>query len=149
MASLHDEQQEIVSCPLQISEGRISEIEYLVRGYSKVEERTGDLDRRIEAINSEQALVDSIFGKENRCVPMPNLNKYEAPWIENDLSANQISAIGDIAESVFGDKTTANDWLREPNLATDERPPIQLLGTSEGFERVKNLLMRIQYGVLA
>jgi putative toxin-antitoxin system antitoxin component (TIGR02293 family) len=54
-----------------------------------------------------------------------------------------------LAEEVFGDKTMALDWLQQPNLATDGRPPIDLLSTSDGFERVKNLLLRIEYGVLA
>ena len=45
-------------------------------------------------------------------------------------------------------RTFAASWLREPNLAMDDQRPIDLLGTEEGFHRVKNLLLRIQYGVL-
>jgi uncharacterized protein (DUF2384 family) len=54
-----------------------------------------------------------------------------------------------LAEHVFGDKHVGKEWLRKPNLATDNAPPINLLTTADGFERVKNLLLRIEYGVLA
>lgn len=61
----------------------------------------------------------------------------------------QIEEVTQLANVVFGDYTVATSWLREPNLATDNQSPISLLGTPNGFERVKNLLLRIQYGVLA
>ena len=50
---------------------------------------------------------------------------------------------------MFGDATAAMEWLQDPNLATYNKPPISLLGSDEGFEHVKTLLMRIEYGNLA
>jgi putative toxin-antitoxin system antitoxin component (TIGR02293 family) len=61
-------------------------------------------------------------------------------------AAGEITAL---AISVFGKEETAKEWLSERNLATDDKPPIGLLDTAEGVERVKNLLLRIEYGVLA
>ena len=77
--------------------------------------------------------------------PMPLMNA----WIASHLPVEQIEEVTQLANVVFGDYTVATSWLREPNLATDNQSPISLLGTPNGFERVKNLLLRIQYGVLA
>jgi putative toxin-antitoxin system antitoxin component (TIGR02293 family) len=54
-----------------------------------------------------------------------------------------------LAERVFGDKRIGDEWLNQPNLATDNLRPIDLLSTPEGYDRVTNLLLRIEYGVLA
>ena len=70
-------------------------------------------------------------------------------WITSHLPVDQIEEVTQLANVVFGDNTVATSWLRNPNLATDNQSPVSLLGTSDGFERVKNLLLRIQYGVLA
>ncbi len=70
-------------------------------------------------------------------------------WIAEKLPKVQIDAAMQLALSVFEDNKVAKDWLNEPNLATDNKPPIALLGTEEGFSRVQTLLHRIEYGVLA
>ena len=70
-------------------------------------------------------------------------------WIDSNLPASQINKILDLANDVFGDMSVATAWLRQPNLAMDNKAPIAVLGTKKGFARVKNLLLRIQYGVLA
>lgn len=70
-------------------------------------------------------------------------------WIASHLPVEQIQAAIQLADLVFGDHSVATSWLREPNLATDNQSPISLLGTPNGFERVRNLLFRIEYGVLA
>jgi len=70
-------------------------------------------------------------------------------WIGTHLPAAEISEITAMAERIFGDKLTALNWLRQPNLATDDKAPIDLLGAPDGFNRVKHLLLRIEYGVLA
>lgn len=73
----------------------------------------------------------------------------EARWVEAHLPQSQIEEIRLLATRAFDDEDLATSWLTEPNLATDEKPPIALLGTPQGFDRVQNLLLRIQYGVLA
>lgn len=58
-------------------------------------------------------------------------------------------SILELAVSIFENETVATEWLNQPNLATDEKPPIALLGTEDGFLRVETLLHRIDHGVLA
>jgi uncharacterized protein (DUF2384 family) len=53
------------------------------------------------------------------------------------------------AEEIFGDAGIAKRWLQEQNLATEGKPPLALLGSENGYARVKTLLDRIDYGVLA
>jgi uncharacterized protein (DUF2384 family) len=73
----------------------------------------------------------------------------EVSWIQTHLPKNDIESARELATEVFGDEDLGKSWLLEPNLATDDRPPLSLLGTTGGLERVRNLLLRIQYGVLA
>jgi putative toxin-antitoxin system antitoxin component (TIGR02293 family) len=62
----------------------------------------------------------------------------------------QVSEITRLASNVFEDEGYAMAWLNEPNIATGDQSPIELLSTTpNGFEIVKNVLLRIQYGVLA
>lgn len=70
-------------------------------------------------------------------------------WVQSNAPVKQIRDIEALAEGVMGDKQLAHRWLSEPSLALNNRPPIELLGTPEGFDRVKTLLMRIERGVLA
>jgi uncharacterized protein (DUF2384 family) len=53
------------------------------------------------------------------------------------------------AEEIFGDAEIAQRWLQHPNRATDGKPPMALLASENGYARVKTLLDRIDYGVLA
>lgn len=70
-------------------------------------------------------------------------------WIEAHVPTAQIEEITALASSVLDDRNRAVQWLSQPNAATDNRPPIDLIGENNGYERVKNLLLRIEYGVLA
>jgi putative toxin-antitoxin system antitoxin component (TIGR02293 family) len=67
----------------------------------------------------------------------------------NEPPTDQIESVMELAACVFEDQEVAKDWLNEPNLATDNKPPIALLGTKDGLLRVETLLHRIEYGVLA
>lgn len=69
-------------------------------------------------------------------------------WVAMNTPLTQIQSAMALATDVFGDEKVAEEWLGEPNLATDEKPPLALLGTESGFERVRALLQRIEYGVL-
>lgn len=60
----------------------------------------------------------------------------------------EIEAAMRLATEVFEDPRVAEKWLKEPNLGTDNLPPLGLLETRGGFDRVKLLLQRIEYGVL-
>ena len=53
------------------------------------------------------------------------------------------------AEEVFNDAEIAKRWLQHPNLAMDGKSPMAILDSENGYARVKTLLDRIDYGVLA
>ena len=72
-----------------------------------------------------------------------------ARWISTHLPTDQIEKINELAKEVFEDEAAAKEWLLEPNLATDNKPPIDLLGSPDGYARVFTLLKRIEYGNLA
>lgn len=50
-------------------------------------------------------------------------------------------------EDDFGDAGTAQDWLRSPNRALDGQPPLALMDTDAGIERIEAVLTRIEQGV--
>jgi uncharacterized protein (DUF2384 family) len=70
-------------------------------------------------------------------------------WLKAHAPLVQIREIEALAAAVIGDRQLAFRWLSEPNPATDGKAPIDLLGDESGFDRVKTLLLRIEYGVLA
>ncbi len=70
-------------------------------------------------------------------------------WIRTHAPVGQIREIEALAEAVIGNKQQAHRWLSDPNLALGDKAPIDLLGSEQGYERVKTLLLRIEYGVLA
>lgn len=70
-------------------------------------------------------------------------------WIDAHVPTAQIEEITSLATTVLEDADKAITWLSAANPATDGRAPIELMGEPQGFERVKNLLLRIEYGVLA
>jgi len=68
---------------------------------------------------------------------------------EETARMNRILNLQKHAEEIFGDSEIAKRWFQHPNLATDGQPPITLLGSENGYVRVKTLLDRIDYGVLS
>ncbi len=70
-------------------------------------------------------------------------------WMQNHAPTTQIEEISILASAVIGDRDKATKWLSESNPAMDNRPPIDLIGEKDGYDRVKNLLLRIEYGALA
>ena len=51
------------------------------------------------------------------------------------------------ATRVFGDEHEARIWLESPILSLESRRPIEHLSTIGGFERVKETLAKIEYGM--
>ncbi len=47
----------------------------------------------------------------------------------------------------FGDETDFRDWLAQKNLALGDRIPLQLLASPLGREHVKEVLLRIEWGI--
>lgn len=55
--------------------------------------------------------------------------------------------IKSLAESVLGSSAEAEQWLDKPALALDGYKPMALIATRAGAELVKDLLVRLDYGV--
>ncbi|MEB2346224.1 MAG: DUF2384 domain-containing protein [Deltaproteobacteria bacterium] len=51
------------------------------------------------------------------------------------------------ANRVFEDPAASADWLRTPNLALGDAPPLALLDTDLGVEQVDQVLGRIEHGI--
>lgn len=52
------------------------------------------------------------------------------------------------ANRVFEDLAASADWIRTPNLALGDAPPLTLLDTDLGVEQVDQVLGRIEHGVV-
>jgi putative toxin-antitoxin system antitoxin component (TIGR02293 family) len=51
------------------------------------------------------------------------------------------------AVAVFGEEQKAMRWLTTPLALFDNHPPMELLATSEGIERVERTLTRIEQNI--
>jgi len=83
--------------------------------------------------------------QSDKAIPSKLLNS----WIQSNLPTGQMNSIVDLATKTFEDAEYANEWLNRPNPATDDKPPIALLGTEHGFKRVETLIQRLAYGIVA
>jgi putative toxin-antitoxin system antitoxin component (TIGR02293 family) len=54
-----------------------------------------------------------------------------------------------LARSVLEDENAARDWLLSPQPGLDDRIPCDLMGTEASAREVEDLLLRVDYGVLA
>jgi len=52
-----------------------------------------------------------------------------------------------LATSVFGSSIKALRWLNKPNRSLSGERPVSRLNTTEGIDQIKNILIRIEYGV--
>lgn len=57
-----------------------------------------------------------------------------------------LDALLDLGTRVLGSEERAGQWLESPILSLEGKKPIELLDTVEGYERVKNKLLQIEYG---
>lgn len=52
-----------------------------------------------------------------------------------------------LAAHVLGSRVLADEWMSSPAVAFDGWRPADMLRTSKGREAVRELLLRIEYGV--
>jgi putative toxin-antitoxin system antitoxin component (TIGR02293 family) len=50
------------------------------------------------------------------------------------------------ARDVFEDAASAAEWMKSPHAELDDEPPLAMLDTQSGFDRIRDLLMRIEFG---
>lgn len=58
----------------------------------------------------------------------------------------RLARLASQAVMVFGAEEKAATWLRRPNRALNNEPPIRLLDTDVGARQVEDILGRIEYG---
>lgn len=51
------------------------------------------------------------------------------------------------ASDVFDDDGVGADWLWRPNIQLGGECPLNMLDTQKGFDRVSDLLLRLEYGI--
>ncbi len=69
------------------------------------------------------------------------------PGRTEDGKIRRFAEVLALATEVLGTQGAAERWLERPVMALDRNWPIDLLATSDGMEKVKDLLGRLQYGV--
>jgi putative toxin-antitoxin system antitoxin component (TIGR02293 family) len=57
-----------------------------------------------------------------------------------------VARVAHYAEEVFGDHDFAENWLRRPNPALHDRPPIEVARSEIGARRVEAILSRFEHG---
>ena len=65
---------------------------------------------------------------------------------EGDRVARVLMAFAH-ARDIFEGAGSAAEWMKSPHAELDGEPPLSMLDTQSGFERVRDLLMRIEFGV--
>jgi len=143
MASLREEQQKLTAENPALVVSAVSERALGIRP---------DLVRPQTLLLLQDLLLEvqcHCLGPEAVAQLSARFQELEVSWIQMHLPQTEIEIARELAADVFGDEDLGKNWLLEPNMATDDKPPLSLLGTSGGLERVKNLLLRLQYGVLA
>lgn len=54
-----------------------------------------------------------------------------------------------LAREVFEQEDLAREWILSPQVGLNNRTPIEVIATEAGAREVEDLLLRIEYGVLA
>jgi putative toxin-antitoxin system antitoxin component (TIGR02293 family) len=65
---------------------------------------------------------------------------------EQSIFLDKLSQLYARGYEIFGDQQTFEKWLQRPQMALGMETPLNLLDTSEGFRKVRDLLSQIEYG---
>lgn len=76
---------------------------------------------------------------------MKQKKRHLSPQMSDQLY--RVARITRRAVEVLGNREVATTWLKTPNAALGRRPPLSLLDTDAGSERVADVLGRIEHGV--
>jgi putative toxin-antitoxin system antitoxin component (TIGR02293 family) len=70
-------------------------------------------------------------------------------WLRADESDRlfRLSRVAAQAEETLGTRERAVEWLRRPNRALGNQPPLRQLDTDLGSRQVEDVLVRIAHGV--
>jgi putative toxin-antitoxin system antitoxin component (TIGR02293 family) len=65
---------------------------------------------------------------------------------ESDRAARTMLAYAQ-AKDVLEDEKLAAEWLLRPNVQLRDERPLDMLDTQTGYDRVRDILLRLEYGV--
>jgi putative toxin-antitoxin system antitoxin component (TIGR02293 family) len=99
------------------------------------------------AVLRDPAALERAVGVSQRTVQRFKLAPDKKLSLEQSGRAWKFAEILAKATAVLGSQEEAEDWLKRPAMALDQRRPIDLLATPAGVQLVEDLLGRIQYGV--
>lgn len=111
--------------------------------------RAGLPYQSLEAIVSRYGISSSELLRTLRLPPRTLARRKKAGLLSADESDRlaRLGRIGGLAEEVLGNPARAGRWLREPNPALGDTPPLNWLDTDVGAKEVEQLLSRIAHGV--
>jgi len=101
--------------------------------------------KRLISLGLERSEVDAII------IPQRTLqhrrSRREKLTIEESDRVLRAIRVLSLAESIYGSRERALDWLRKPHPRLDGRTPLSLLKTDTGSRIVEELLIQIDEGM--
>jgi len=101
--------------------------------------------RRLATLGLERSEIDAVV------IPSRTLqhrrSRREKLTVEESDRVLRVIRVLSLAESVYGNRERALDWLRKPHARLDGRTPISLLKTDTGSRIVEELLIQIDEGM--
>jgi putative toxin-antitoxin system antitoxin component (TIGR02293 family) len=108
----------------------------------------------ISAVNTVMAELDfSATEIEQLVIPRRTLAhrraKNQPLSLEESVRLARVARVALQAQETFGDAGKAHEWLRRPNRALRNSPPITLLDTDDGARLVEVILGRLAHGLFS
>lgn len=101
--------------------------------------------KRLNALGLERSEIDRIV-IPSRTIQHRRSRREKLTVEESDRVLRVIRVLS-LAESIYGSRDRALDWLRKPHPRLDGRTPLSLLTTDAGSRIVEELLVQIDEGM--
>jgi putative toxin-antitoxin system antitoxin component (TIGR02293 family) len=108
----------------------------------------GAIDRVKDALDLADIQVSSALGISSKTMGRLRKARRRLPVPVGDR-LYRLARVFALARDVIEDDGLAREWLRSPQVGLNNRAPLDLLVTDAGAREVEDLLLRIEYGVLA
>ena len=101
--------------------------------------------KRLAALGLERAEIDSVVIASRTL--QHRRSRREKLTVEESDRVLRVIRVLSLAESVYGNRIRALEWLRKPHPRLDGRTPLSLLKTDTGSRLVEELLVQIDEGM--
>jgi len=109
---------------------------------------SSSIDRLKQDLGITDRLLSTLIGRTAKTVGRMRAERSRLSPIVSDRLF-RIARVYVLAIEVFEDPTAAREWLQSPQIGLNNRTPLDLLATEAGAQAVKDLLTRIEYGVIS